>query len=94
MAKHRAPAVRQFKGETVYDWETEPADERPTVFGASTGFDGHSSLFDASTLERQRRARRRSRGRARASRGLWLPVLVVLSLSSALMYAAARVLHH
>lgn len=91
-AHHRNADIRQFKGVTVYDWESEPADERPTVFGASTGFDGQSSLFDASTLERRRRARRRSR--RRGGLALWLPVVMVLGLSSALLYAAARVLHH
>ncbi len=46
--------MRVFKGETVFDWESEPASERPSAFAESTqqGRAGPSSRRGpASTLE-------------------------------------------
>ena len=84
MGKHRSSAVRQFKGETVYDWESEPAEERPTGFDASTTFAAstlsssgfHSTSTYNSTLEARRRV---ARYRRRGSISVWLMAGLVLA---------------
>jgi hypothetical protein len=93
MAKPSTSSVRRFKGETVYDWESEPADERPTEFGASTGFSSYSGYFHStldSELERRRRMARRYR--RKGSGGLVLGLTVVMAVVTAALYLASRVL--
>ncbi|MEW6707921.1 MAG: hypothetical protein AB1430_24000 [Pseudomonadota bacterium] len=93
MATPRTSDIRRFKGETVYDWESEPADERPTEFGASTGFSTYSGYFHTtadSSLERRRRAARRYR--RKGSGGLVLGVVVVMAVVTGLLYVASKVL--
>ncbi len=93
MPKTQSSPVRRFKGETVYDWESEPADERPTEFGASTGFSSYSGYFHStqdSALERRRRMARRHR--RKGSGGLVLGLVVTLALVSGVLYVASRVL--
>jgi hypothetical protein len=34
-----------FKETQIYDWESEPADERPSEFGHSTGYGPSSTLM-------------------------------------------------
>jgi hypothetical protein len=88
MARQRSSTVRRFKGETVYDWESEPADERPTGFDASTSFAAstlstsgfHSTSTYNSTLEARRRAARYKR---RGSVSVWLMLGFVLAAATA-----------
>jgi len=57
MSRHQ-PA---FKSTQVFDWASEPADERPTDFGSSTGFSGlsgYGALQPAPTSVRRRRQHR------------------------------------
>lgn len=35
-SRHPEAAVRQFKGSTVFDWEIEPHEERPSQWGHDT----------------------------------------------------------
>lgn len=91
MRKAQDSSVRRFKGETVYDWSSEPADERPTEFGSSTGYSqlsgfSHSTLN--SSLEFQR-ARRRARS---SSRYLWVVAGLVLAAVTTSVMALAKVL--
>ncbi|ODV13506.1 MAG: hypothetical protein ABT20_01875 [Rubrivivax sp. SCN 70-15] len=61
-------SVRKFKGSTVFDWEHEPAPERPSEFAESTSYTtlwGPTSA-DPATLLEARRARPR-----RIQRGFW-----------------------
>ena len=57
MSRHQ-PA---FKSTQVFDWASEPADERPTDFGRSTGFSvmsDYSALQPAPMSVRRRRQHR------------------------------------
>ena len=78
---------RSFKATQVFDWETEPKDERPTDFGRSTGFSTLSGYLVApdSTLARRRQQERR-RGFAK-----FIAVgLLILALSVAALWEMAR----
>lgn len=93
MRKPSESTIRRFKGETVYDWESEPADERPTEFGASTGFSTHSGFFHStvdSSLERRRRMARRYK--RKGSGGLVTGLVVVMAVVTGVLYLASRVL--
>ena len=94
MSRPAVPSkVRRFKGETVYDWESEPADERPTEFGASTGFSTYSGYFHStadSSLERRRRMARRYK--RKGSGGLVIGLAVVMAAVTGVLYIASRVL--
>lgn len=93
MAKPSSSTVRRFKGETVYDWESEPADERPTEFGASTGFSTYSGYFHStqdSSLERHRRMARRYK--RKGSGGLVIGVALVMAAVTGVLYLASRIL--
>ena len=64
MSRHRHQP--EFKATQVFDWATEPADERPTDFGRSTGYSmlsGYGSL--AETPVARRRQHERSNGFAK-----------------------------
>ena len=63
MSRRHQPA---FKATQVFDWANEPADERPTDFGRSTGYSvlsGYGSL--AETPSSRRRQHERSNGFAK-----------------------------
>ncbi|MBX3607506.1 MAG: hypothetical protein KF788_19655 [Piscinibacter sp.] len=65
---------RDFKDTQVYDWSTEPKDERPSEFIPSTGF---SSLSGYYAMPPDARVQRRRRG---SSGGLWLLAVVGLAI--------------
>jgi hypothetical protein len=57
MSRHQPP----FKSTQVFDWASEPADERPTDFGHSSGFSalsGYAALQPAPSSVRRRRQQR------------------------------------
>lgn len=52
-----------FKSTQVFDWASEPADERPTDFGRSTGYSalsGFGALHEARTPSARRRQQHRN----------------------------------
>lgn len=52
-----------FKSTQVFDWASEPADERPTDFGRSTGYSalsGYGALQEARTPSARRRREHRN----------------------------------
>lgn len=58
-------AVRVYKGVTVFDWDHEPSDMRPSAFAESTQYGNvwaPSTQTRASTLEHRRARPRRKRG--------------------------------
>lgn len=70
-------AVRVYKGVTVFDWDHEPSDMRPSAFVESTQYDSvwaPSTQTRASMLERRRPRPPRKRGGV----GTGLVVVVVL----------------
>jgi hypothetical protein len=97
MVKQQVSSVRQFKGVAIYDWESEPAEERPTGFDASTSFSSStltSSGFAPtsayhSTLEARRRA---ARYRRRGSISVWLLACLVLAAATAGVVVLGRFL--
>jgi hypothetical protein len=69
-----------FKATQVFDWASEPADERPTDFGRSTGYSllsGYGALQENSGSAHRRHQRPRSSGVVR----LALTATLVLGLS-------------
>lgn len=42
----------KIKSTQIYDWDTEPVDERPSEFMAHSGFSSASGFHAASTLTR------------------------------------------
>lgn len=59
MSRHQ----QEFKSTQIFDWASEPSDERPTDFGRSTGFSalsGFQSLHEASSPSVRRHQAHRS----------------------------------
>jgi hypothetical protein len=59
MSRHQ----QDFKSTQVFDWASEPSDERPTDFGRTTGFSalsGFQSLHEASSPSVRRHQVQRS----------------------------------
>lgn len=81
---------RDFKPTQVFDWESEPADERPTDFGRSTGF---SSLSGYGALPNPRPQTRRHRGHGEGMFKLALSAVFLLGLCSVALYKMAHLLH-
>jgi len=102
MGSRQVPSqIRKFKGETVFDWEAEPSDERPTEFGSSTQFSsttgyshltGYSQLSGYSTLESERRSSR-PRRRTRRSGSIWVPATLVFAFAVSGLLGLAHYLH-
>ena len=97
MVHQQLSPVCRSKGVAVYDWESEPAEERPTGFDASTSFSSStlsSSGFAPtsahhSTLEARRRA---ARYRRRGSISVWLLACLVLAAVTAGVVVLGRFL--
>lgn len=86
MSRHQ----QAFKSTQVFDWASEPKDERPTDFGSSTGFSalsGYYALPETSTRDRRQR-REHKQGFAK----LVVASAFILGLSVFLMYEVIRFL--
>jgi hypothetical protein len=83
-------AVRVYKGETVFDWESEPADERASAFVESTHY-GHlwapSTRSMASTLETPRPRPPRKQGGIGT---LWVVLIVGFALAAGVLIGYAK----
>lgn len=77
MSRRRTP---DFKPTQVFDWASEPVDERPTDFGRSTGY-GHSTLSGFGSLPEVHGSAHRRHARAARSGMLKLAMSVGLVLS-------------
>lgn len=73
-----------FKHTQVFDWEAEPAPERPSEFPASTGF---STLTSGYALPPSRRYRRRS------SAGAWVTWLLAAAVLGGAVLAMVWMVH-
>lgn len=73
-----------FKTTAVYDWESEPKDERPSEFAPSTGYQLHSGFYVAPVVTH----RRRSNGSL-----IWLGAAAVAGTAVMAMLALVRMLH-
>lgn len=76
--------IRKFKGVTVIEWDTEPADERPSEFADTTLF---ADLLGAPPPRVHSKRRRSSSGSA------WVALALVLALASGGMFGLVRLLH-
>ena len=75
-----------FKTTQVFDWESEPKDERPSEFVPTTGFWSLSGYYsmppDAQAMRRQHRGRRGGGGAV-----LWLSAALVVTLGALALLA-------
>ncbi len=85
MSRHQ-PA---FKATQVFDWASEPADERPTDFGRSTG---HSMLSGYGALAETPVARRRHHERSNGFAKLLVSCFLIFSMSVVGMLVMVRFL--
>lgn len=79
-----------FKPTQVFDWATEPADERPTDFGRSTGYSQLSGF--GSLQEVSGRAHRRHQAQGAGMAKLMVVTCAVLGLSVSALYAMVQYL--
>ena len=83
MSRHQP----EFKSTQIFDWSAEPADERPTDFGRSTGFSTlNGYLVEPPSRARQRRRRDYRFGIAK----LVGASALILGLSIVAMYEMVR----
>lgn len=85
MSRHQ-PA---FKSTQVFDWAAEPADERPTDFGRSTGF---SVMSDYAALQPAPMSVRRRRQHRAGIAKLVVAALLTLSLGVTALVVMAHFL--
>lgn len=95
-------AIRKFKGTTVFDWDSEPSEERPSEFAESSlylsqtaiarpsGYSSRGSGYANSTLERPRARPAQKKG---GSSTLWLALAMVLVITAGGLYGLMRWLH-
>lgn len=73
-----------FKPTQIFDWDNEPADERPTEFGRSTGY---SSLSGFGSLQQvSGSAHRRRQPQSASMAKLMVVTCLVLGLSVSALY--------
>lgn len=84
MARH----VPDFKQTQVFDWASEPADERPTDFGQSTGY----SLSNFAGLHEPPPSARRRREHRRGMAKLLVSAALVLGASTTALITMAHYL--
>ncbi len=73
-----------FQPTAVYDWESEPKDERPSEFAPTTGYQLHSGFYVAPVVSHRRRG----------NGGLvWLGAAAVAGSGVLGLLALARMLH-
>ena len=79
-----------FKATQVFGWESEPADERPTDFGGSTGFSALSGYHVApeAQLSRRRQQQRHRSGLAK----LAVVSLAIMGVATAALVQMAHLL--
>ncbi|MDE1949868.1 MAG: hypothetical protein KGL43_15235 [Burkholderiales bacterium] len=81
-------AVRQYKGTTVFDWDSEPADERPSEFTSSSLGSGSSRRSGYEGIE----VRRRRPPRKRAGMSVLMRAFVLVLVLSAIAIVVGSVL--
>ena len=85
-------AIRRFKGETVFGWENEPADERPSELSGSTQYGALWAPMTrppASTLEVARPRPPQKRG---GRTNVWLATLLIVTLAAGGLLGVVRLL--
>jgi hypothetical protein len=86
-------SVRKFKGETVFGWEHEPADERPSEFAPTTRYDTLWTTplrAPAPALEIPRPRPAQKRG---GFNNVWLALVLAVALAGSAIFGVVRWLH-
>jgi hypothetical protein len=79
-----------FKPTQVFDWDHEPADERPTDFGRSTGYSGLSGFGSLQQVSGHAHRRHQPQGAGMVK--LMAVTCVVLGLSVSALYTMVHYL--
>jgi len=104
--QQRAEAVRKFKGTTVFDWDSEPTEERPSEFAESSlylsqtaisrssGFHKRGGDFSTSRSSSGYSSLERARPRPAQKKGgsgtLWLALGMVAIITVGGLYGLIR----
>jgi len=104
--QQQQPNVRKFKGTTVFDWDSEPSEERPSEFAESSlylsqtaisrssGFHKRGGDFSASSRGSSYSTLERPRARPAQKKGgsgtIWLAVGMVLVITAGGLYGLMR----
>ena len=87
--------IRKYRGETVFGWEHEPSDERPSEFRQSTRYDSLMTPLTRSTvsgtLEIARPRPPRKRGGSIVN--VWVAVVLVVALAGGAVMGVVRWMH-
>jgi hypothetical protein len=90
--EHRNPAsnnrAMEFKPTQLFDWDSEPVDERPSEFMSSSGYSAVSGFYSTASAARQV-PRRSGFGFAK----LVVVALIVLALGALALAKIATLLH-
>jgi hypothetical protein len=85
-------AIRKFKGETVFGWEHEPADERPSQFSDTTQYGALWAPLTRPPTSPLEVARPRPPQKRGAAPNAWLAALLVVTLAAGAIFGAVRLL--
>jgi hypothetical protein len=103
--QQQQPNVRKFKGTTVFDWDSEPSEERPSEFAESSlylsqtaisrssGFHkrgGDFSTSSRSSYSTLERPRARPAQKKGGSSTIWLALGMVLVITAGGLYGLMR----
>lgn len=81
----RRSTAPDFPPSTVYDWDAEPQDERPSEFAQTTGYRVHSGFYVAPVVARRRRGR---------GTWVWLAAGIVAGLAIVALLVLVKLLRH
>ena len=105
--QQRAESVRKFKGTTVFDWDSEPSEERPSEFAESSlhlsqtaisrssGFSKRGGDFSARSSGYSTLERPRARpAQKRGGNGtIWLAIGMVIVITGGGLWGLMRWFH-
>ncbi len=80
----RRRTAPDFPPSTVYDWDAEPQDERPSEFAPTTGYRVHSGFYAAPVVARRRGG----------ATWVWLAAGIVAGLAIVALLVLVRLLRH
>lgn len=89
-SRMRTRNQQAFKATQVFGWDSEPADERPTDFGGSTGFSALSGYYVAPEAHAARRRQQQMHRSGLAK--LAAAGLIIIGLASVALLQLAHVL--
>jgi hypothetical protein len=103
--QHRTDAVRKFKGTTVFDWDSEPSEERPSEFAESSLYLSQTAISRSSGFSKRggdfshsrssgystlERARPRPAQKRGGSNTLWWALGMVAVITAGGLYGLIR----